>query len=296
MSGEAFKNSIGKVVLLTIGGFVLLAFLGVLFGSWFTIDQTERGVILRNGAFSYEAQPGLGFKLPLIDSLKRITVQTQKVKFNDLGVYSLDQQPTQIGLSVIWRVDPTKIEQVYSEFKDEQGLMERIIVPLVNKHLKVVFGQYTAYRSIQERAKLTQEVEDSIKESTSKYPVIVESIQLEDITFSKAYENSVEQRMLAEVEVQKLKQNAERQKVEAEIQRINAEGQANAIREVAQAEAMAIQLKGEAEAKAIEVRAKALERNQKLVALVQAERWDGKLPTIMLPNQSMPILNLGRNE
>jgi hypothetical protein len=35
-------------------------------------------------------------------------------------------------------------------------------------------------------------------------------------SFSEAYENSVEQRMLAEVEVQKLRQNAAREEVQAD--------------------------------------------------------------------------------
>ena len=34
-------------------------------GSWYTVDQTERGVLLRNGAVIGTAQPGLGFKVPL---------------------------------------------------------------------------------------------------------------------------------------------------------------------------------------------------------------------------------------
>jgi regulator of protease activity HflC (stomatin/prohibitin superfamily) len=35
--------------------------LAVAFGSWYTVDQTERGVLLRNGAIIGVAQPGLGF-------------------------------------------------------------------------------------------------------------------------------------------------------------------------------------------------------------------------------------------
>lgn len=34
----------------------------IILGSWYTIDQTQRGVILRNGAVVGTAQPGLGFK------------------------------------------------------------------------------------------------------------------------------------------------------------------------------------------------------------------------------------------
>jgi hypothetical protein len=66
------------------------------------------------------------------------------------------------------------------------------------------------------------------------------------------------------------------------------------VRLVAQAEADAIELRGGAEAKAIAARGKALADNPSLVSLVQAERWDGKLPATMVPGSSVPMISLGR--
>ena len=40
-------------------------------------------------------------------------------------------------------------------------------------------------------------------------PVIIDSVQVENIDFSKAYEKSVEERMLAEVETERLEIGAE---------------------------------------------------------------------------------------
>ncbi len=50
-----------------IAGVILLGILSVVLGSWYTIDEGERGVVLRYGAVSGVAQPGLGFKIPVID-------------------------------------------------------------------------------------------------------------------------------------------------------------------------------------------------------------------------------------
>ena len=71
-------------------------------------------------------------------------------------------------------------------------------------------------------------------------------------------------------------------------------GRANSVRAEAQAQADAIRLKGEAEAQAIAARGKALQDNPKLVDLVQAERWDGKLPVTMIPGGSAPMLAIGQ--
>jgi regulator of protease activity HflC (stomatin/prohibitin superfamily) len=43
--------------------------------SWYTVQQGYRAVILRNGALIGIAEPGLGFKLPVIDAILPISVQ-----------------------------------------------------------------------------------------------------------------------------------------------------------------------------------------------------------------------------
>ena len=48
----------------------------IVFGSWYTIDQRERGVILRNGRLIGTATPGLGFKLPLVDNVVKVSLET----------------------------------------------------------------------------------------------------------------------------------------------------------------------------------------------------------------------------
>jgi regulator of protease activity HflC (stomatin/prohibitin superfamily) len=160
-------------------------------------------------------------------------------------------------------------------------------------HSKIVFGRFNAVTAIQERGRLNQEVQEAVIAAAGG-PVIIEAVQIENLDFSNEYEKSIEQRMLAEVEVQRLRQNAEREKVQAEIVVTRATAQANAVRQQAQAEADAIKLRGDAEAQAIAARGKALGENPSLVSLVQAERWDGKLPATMVPGGAIPMLGLAK--
>ena len=51
-----------------IAGLAAIVGITLIFGSWYTIDQRERGVILRNGKLVGTATPGLGFKVPMIDT------------------------------------------------------------------------------------------------------------------------------------------------------------------------------------------------------------------------------------
>ena len=65
---EQIKSRIGWLAGVV---FVVFAALTIFFGSWYQIDQGERGVHLRNGAVIGSSEPGLGFKLPIFDSIIR---------------------------------------------------------------------------------------------------------------------------------------------------------------------------------------------------------------------------------
>ena len=261
-----------------LAGIVALVILG---SSFYTVDQGERGVILRNGAVVGTADPGLGFKLPIIDTVKEINVQTQARLYEKVMVYSRDQQNADLYVSVNYRIATDQVQQIYSEFGGREGIVSRMLDRQVPEEVKNVFGKFNAVTAIQERERLSREVQEAIQKSVTTPLLIVESVQIENIDFSDAYEQSIEQRMLAEVEVQKVQQNAEREKVQAEIAVIQAK-----------AEADAVKLKGDAEAHAINARGRALRDNPNLIELVQAEKWNGVLPTTMVPGQTVPFINV----
>jgi regulator of protease activity HflC (stomatin/prohibitin superfamily) len=273
-------------------------------GSWYTVDQTERAVLLRNGAVIGTAQPGLGFKVPFIDTVEKISVRTFTYTWDKMNSYSYDQQPADLKISVTLRASPDKVADLYAKFGRLDTAVNQVVNPVVNQQVKIVFGHYTAVKAIQERGTLNSAIKDAITDTLKYDPMlIIESVQLENIEFSANYLHSIEQRMLAEVEVQKLQQNAEREKVQAQITVTQANAKANAIRAEAQANADAtrlsgeakaanIRVTGEAEAAAIEARAKALGTNPNLVTLVQAERWNGVLPTTMVPGSAVPFVSV----
>lgn len=98
--------------------------------------------------------------------------------------------------------------------------------------------------------------------------------------------------MQAEVAVQQRQQELAQEKIKAEIAVTQANGRAASIRAEAQAQADAIILRGNAEAAAIKARGEALAANPNLVTLVQAERWNGALPTTMVPGSAVPFLSV----
>lgn len=287
-------GSIGKIggwLGLTIGALIALS---ILFGSWYTVDQTQRGVRLRNGAFVEVVQPGLHFKIPWFESIAKIDMQTHNFTFEKVNSYSADQQPADLRISVTLHVSADKVAEMYSRFGgDFQAAITRVITPHMNQEVKVVFGQYTAARAISARGQLNADAAKALIDAIAYDPVfIIEGVQIEDISFSADYIRSVEARMQAEVAVQQRQQELAQEKIKADIAVTQATGRANSVRAEAQAQADAIRLRGDAEASAIKARGDALNTNANIVALTQAERWDGKLPVTMVPGGALPMLTI----
>ncbi|EFF4796173.1 prohibitin family protein [Escherichia coli] len=279
---------------LAVIGIVVLAVLSGIFGSWYTIDQSERGVILRNGRIVGTAEPGLHFKLPFIMGVERVSVQTHKAAFPIVAAYSNDQQPANIRLSVNYSVSPDSVADVYASSKTVENLVARSLNSSLPEQTENTFGKFTAVSVVRNRADFVQELNKNVraKLASIKAPLIIESVNVENIDFSRAYEQSVEANMQAEVAIATRRQNLETEKVNADIARTKANGAADAVRAAAQANADAIRMKGDAEAHALQAKGKALADNPNLVDLMAVEKWSGLLPTTQVPGASVPFLNL----
>ncbi|HKQ45005.1 MAG TPA: prohibitin family protein [Rhizomicrobium sp.] len=273
------------------GGAAAIAALVILLSTYFTIDEGERGVILHWGAVVGEAGPGLHFKLPIITTVEKISVQIQKEAFEKtaegdtrLQAYSRDQQPATIAMAVNYHV--TDAKAVYAQFGSLASMKSRIINSRAYEQVKTVFGQFDAADAIQKRALLNTEVFAAIRKSVSG-PVVIDSVQIEDITFSQQYETAVELRMQAIVK---------QQQAEADKQKriIDADASAYEVKAAADAKAHQIEVQGKAEAGAIQARGDALRNNPGLPTLVAAEKWNGVLPTTMVPGNTVPFVNLAK--
>lgn len=263
--------SIQRIGSLLLLGLVILFALVVLSSSWYTVDQGERGVILRNGAVIGEAEPGLGFKIPIIDTVEHISIQSQNSRYGDVKTYSRDQQPATLRVSINYHVTDARV--VYTDYQSLQGLMDRLVTPQVYTWAENIFGQFNAVSAVQDRAKLNAELAIALHKVIHG-PLAIESVQIENIDFSGKYEEAVEARM------------------EATVRQQQAEAEAAATRTRADAAAYQVKAQGEAEATAIRARGDALRDNPGLPALVTAEKWDGHLPTTMPPNGTVPFLNV----
>lgn len=286
------KRTTGWYVKVAVAILVAFFIMIALLGSWYTVDEKERAVVLRNKAVIATAAPGLHFKAPIMDSVEMISVQSYSTTYDKLDAYSFDQQNAVIKASVNWHVDPARVTEVYSCCGTVENLAARTIQRYMPQALENTFGQYNAVNAVQKRGQLVVDVTKMLREmAVAGGPIVIDSVQLENIDFSDDYEKSIAARMKAEVAVGTRKQDLDRERVDADITVTKAKAAADSSLAQATADAQSTRLRGEAEAYAIKVKSDALAANPALVELTKAERWDGKLPTTMLPNSAIPFID-----
>lgn len=273
----------------------LLVALSAAFGSWYVIDQGERGVIVRNGSVVGVADPGLHFKMPFMDSVERISVQSKTRTYAKGHGNSRDQQYAAITYSVTYSIPPAKVAEIYSEYRNEENFVARVIDRQAPAQLQSAFGKFTAAETVTKRDELTAQILENLARTT-KGMVNIESVQVENVQFSEAYNEKIEESMKAEIDIRTRRQNLEKEQIDAQIAVTRANAEADSQLAIANAKAKAVVLAGEAEAKAIKAKSDALAANPNLIEYQKAITWNGQLPNTMIPGGATPMINVSTNK
>ncbi len=265
------------------------------------VDEGEMGVVTTFGEISKSVDPGLHFMVPFIQNLHRYSTRVQKTIFGDgsgdtLSAYSYDQQIIEsYRISITWQYKGTQIEDVYKHFGTNDDIFYTVVSPMIQQTSKILFGHYTSQTIVQKRSSLSQELDSSVKAQLKDYPIVILSVQIEDVNFSRSYENIIEQTAQKKQEVEKAKNELQRVEIESQQMVARAESENKARKLEADAVAYSIRVKAEAEADAIKLKAEALKSNKDLVTYTLAEQWKGYVPDTLVVNDDkvVPFLNIG---
>lgn len=281
-----------KIVAGVVAGFFALIVLFTVFGSFYTVDQGQEAILLNYGSVSGVEQAGLHFKTPFVQSVAIIDIRQQNRSYEQpFESYSRDQQPANIAVSINYHVPADKAADLYTQYGSVDAMVSRIIDQRVPAILKNVFGGYDAQSAIQDRTKLNNDVFEALQAGING-PVVIDSFQIKDIKFSPDYEAAIAAKQKATVQVQEQQQILDQEIIKAKITVTQAQATADSQLAVATANAKAVQINGEAQATAIKAKGDALKDNSALIEFTKADKWDGKLPTTMLPSGTLPFMNV----
>jgi prohibitin 2 len=243
-----------------------------------TVDTGNIGIKRTFREASLEPlQPGLHWTIPFVQDIVEMNIQTQK--WADKGsAYTRDVQQATIQFSLNYGLDPRVAVNTFVTVGPEWT--NKLVGQVVHESMESVFGQYNAVDIVAKREGVSRQIESMIRTKLAPRGVVVPNFQVTNIDFEAAFEKSVEAKVIAE-------QDAIREKNKT----VQIEELARQQVATAKGEAESRVLVAEAEAKAIRIKTEALEKNDKLIELVKAEKWDGKLPS-MMGVSPMPFINV----
>jgi regulator of protease activity HflC (stomatin/prohibitin superfamily) len=277
-SGEL---NVSKVI--THAVIVLLALI-FLTSSVGTVGAGERGVKTRFGAIVGVIPQGLYFKMPLVEKVNKMDVRTRTINYDkngnegdaidtsQLSGASKDLQDVWIGVVVNYHLNPEKADAIFAQYRSTENYEANVIEPIIREVVKSTSAQYTAEELVTKRAQYSDEVNMTLTERMMSKDAVLERFSVTNFEFSEAFSQAIEAKVTATQNAEAAKNKLEQVKFEAQ-QTIET-------------------AKATAEAQRISSQALAAQGGEDYVQLKAIERWDGHLPTQMIPGSAVPFLNL----
>lgn len=252
-----------------VGAFIVI-FLLFLLNPFVTIGAGERGVVLEFGAYNGEVlNPGFNLRTPIVQDIIKMDVQTQKSEVS-VSAASKDLQSVTATVAINFYPDPAKVGELYK--KVGLDFDNRIIAPAIQEAVKAVTARFTAEELITQRQEVKEQTKVVLAERLSRDYLIVEELAIVDFSFASSFDAAIEAKVTAEQDALAAKNKLEQVKFEAQQSIEKAKAEAESIR----IQASAINAQGGAD----------------YVQLQAIGKWNGVLPAQMIPNATVPFLNL----
>ena len=247
---------------------LLMAFILVPF-SFHTVDATEVGVVKELGKLVDEEGPGTYFDFWVTRKVTKIDSKVRTINL-DTAAYSKDAQTLTYSMKLQYQILPDKARDIVSKYGTMEALEARLS-SISDDRTKSVMGSYTAMDIIAKRSEMGPLVNQTIAEAVGEnYFVKIVSVEIINIDFSDAFEQAVEDKMIAEQN--QLKQQYEN---EAKVAKSKADAEAKLVA-------------AEAEAKANKLLEQTL--TDKMIQKQYLEKWDGKLPSVVAGDEASVII------
>lgn len=247
------SNKLKKIIL----GVVLVAIsaltLVIVPGSIHQVESGQVAVVKVWGDAKEVRTPGIHFNFWLSHKYDYYDTTVQQSSIITQA-YSQDAQTMDIELVIQFQIQKENAMKIATNYGGLELLQSRIET-VANEKMKSVLSKKSAMTIIETRASVSPDVEVSIRDAITKdYYVDIISVVLTDISFSDAFEKTVEDKMIAEQEKLKAEYEKEKAIIQAEqaleVAKLNAEaklaeakGEADALEAIATAEANAIKTK-----------------------------------------------------
>ena len=259
---------------------VIVIVISIIIGSFTTIPAGHRGVVIRFSAVTGSIlNEGLQMKLPFLDSVVKMSVQTEKYETGAASA-SRDLQDVNTTIALNWRLDPSMAAEVYTTLG--MDFIDRIAAPAVQETIKQVTAKYIAEDLILKREMVKNEIQENLSNRLLQRGIITETVSITEFQFSATFVAAIEAKVAAEQAVWEARNKLDRVKVEADQREAEAKGEAAARIAKAEGESEYIRIVTDAQVAANDAVAESL--TPQVLQYILLDRLGEDIKIIVIPS------------
>jgi membrane protease subunit HflC len=254
--------------------------------SLFTVDETEQAIVTQLGKFVKEVkQPGLHFKIPLIQAVHRFEARVLQYDAAAAKIITDDKKHLVIDNYSCWKIiEPLKFYQTVQTEFGAQSRLDDIVFSEIREEL--ARHSLTEIVSVN-RSQIMEKVAEQCNQKAGDYGIRVIDVRIKRADLPEEVRQSVYDRMKAERE-----RIAKKYRSEGEEEAVKIQAETDKEKKILLAESYkdAEKLNGEGDAEAIKIYAQAFEKDPEFYSFVRTleayEKSLGEGTTIVLPSDS----------
>jgi membrane protease subunit HflC len=265
-----------KLIALVVGVVVLL---GLALSATFELHQTQQALLLRFGEpvpdRGLVTDPGLHFKLPLIESVVFLDKRILDLESSSQEVLASDNQRLEVDAFVRYQIaDPLKFYQTVGSVANANNQLASVL----NSAVRRVLGEANQTQIVRdERAGLTAKIRDQVNREAQRFGVSISDARIRRVDLPRQISEKVFDRMRTE----RAREAAEYRALgQQDAQQIRSSAQRDATVIVAEAQQQGDSMRGEGEAERSRIFADAFNRDVDFFAFYRSmQAYDAALKT-----------------
>jgi regulator of protease activity HflC (stomatin/prohibitin superfamily) len=182
---------------------VIVIIVILIIGSMFIVKQWERAVVLRFGQIVRMAEPGLNFRIPLVESIYPVDMRMQPLRLDKQFTITRDSISVGIDAVVFMKVeDPQKTIVAIEDYKDG-------VVKYTQTSLRDIIGKYKLSELLENREEVASALEKKVDELSKSWGVDITKAEILDIALPEDMKRAFAVQAEAEREAQAIQIKAE---------------------------------------------------------------------------------------
>lgn len=252
---------------------LLITILILSLSSLFVVREGQRGIVVQFGKVKRDVaeqtvvyEPGLHFKLPLVEKVKILDARIQTLDDPPVRFVTVEKKDLMVDSYIKWKInDFAKYFLATGALKAQA---ESLLKQKVNNGLRSAFGSRTISEIVSgERTELMEQAQSQAQVSAVDLGIEIIDVRVKQINLPPEVSNSIFNRMRAERHAV-AKEHRSKGNEQAEILRANVDAKVTVM--LAEAERKALTTRGDGDADAARIYAEAFAKDSEFFAFVRS--------------------------